>query len=418
MNPILIVGAGQAGIALAAKLRALGTEAPILMIGAEPAPPYQRPPLSKKYLLGEMERERLFLRPESFYAETGIELITGCAVTALDAATRTVTLADGRRIEAAQIALCTGADPIRLPAAMGGDLDGIYTMRSLTDADAMAPEIRPGARVLIVGGGYVGLEAAAVAAKKGLTVTLVEMAPRLLARVAGPETAASLRALHRAHGVDLREGTGLKRLTGANGRVSAAELSDGTTLPVDFVIIGIGVRPATALAEAAGIACENGVRVNAMGETSAPGIFAAGDCASFPLGDTRLRLESVPHAIDHAEAVAANMLGAATPYTPRPWFWSDQYDVKLQIAGLCSGYDRVVTRPGARPGTESHWYFAAGRLIAVDAIGDARAYMAGKRLIEAGITPDAAALADPGTPLNALPPCARAHPDLQTTEAP
>lgn len=415
MTPIVIIGAGQAGLALAAKLRALGHQSPITMIGAEPAPPYQRPPLSKAYLLGKLAAERLWLRPAAFYAENRIELITGCAVTALDPAARVVTLADGRRIAAAQIALCTGADPIRLPAAIGGELAGVHTMRSLADAEALAPEIKPGARVLIVGGGYVGLEAAAVAAARGMAVTLVEQAPRILARVAGAETAASLRALHRGHGVALREGTGLARLIGAGGRVTGAELSDGTTLPVDLVITGIGVRPATALAAAAGLACENGIRVDAMGETSAPGIFAAGDCASFPHGAGRMRLESVPHAIEHAEAVAANMLGAAAPYSPRPWFWSDQYDIKLQIAGLCAGHDRVVTRPGPRAGTESHWYFAAGRLIAVDAIGDPRAYMTGKRLIEAGQTPDPAALADPATPLTALPPGAGAP--RQTAEA-
>ncbi|PCD77393.1 NAD(P)/FAD-dependent oxidoreductase [Pseudothioclava arenosa] len=403
MRPIAIVGAGQAGSALAAKLRALGHDGPIKLIGAEPVPPYQRPPLSKKYLLGELERDRLYLRPETFYAENGIELITGTRVAALEAAEKVLLLKDGTRLACAAIALCTGADPIRLPPALGGALGGVYTMRNLADAEAMAPEFREGARVLIVGGGYIGLEAAAVAASKGLRVTLVEMAPRILARVACTETASWFRALHESHDVKIREGTGLSELRGSQGRVSHARLSDGTEIAVDFVIVGIGVRPGTELAEAAGLTIDNGIRTDAFGATSAPGIFAAGDCASFPHQGCRIRLESVPNAIDQAEAVAAAMLGQGVPYVARPWFWSDQYDVKLQIAGLNSGHDTVVVRPGDRPGSQSHWYFAGPKLLALDAMNDPRAYMTGKRLIEAGLSPERNALADPAIPLKSLP---------------
>ncbi|NIY79948.1 NAD(P)/FAD-dependent oxidoreductase [Celeribacter sp. HF31] len=402
MTHIAVIGAGQAGAALAAKLRALGYEGRLSLIGAEPVPPYQRPPLSKKYMSGEMELDRLFLRPESFYGEQGIELLTGARVSAIDPETMMITLADGTEMPVDQIALTTGSDPICLPPEMGGGEAGIYTMRSLADADAMAHEFTPGRRVLIVGGGYIGLEAAAVAALKGLQVTLVEMAPRILARVAAKESADWIKALHRSHGVDIREGCGLESLTKTETGFSAA-LTDGTALEVDFVICGIGVRPGTALAEMAGLEIDNGIKVDVFGQTSHPKIFAAGDCASFPWQGQRIRLESVPNAIEQAEATAATMLGQGQPYVAKPWFWSDQYDVKLQIAGLNTGYDQVVIRPGDRPGTQSHWYYRGGRLLAVDAMNDPRAYMIGKRLIEAGQSPCPKAVADPAQPLKTLP---------------
>jgi len=400
MTSIVVVGAGQAGASLVARLRSEGFDGPITLIGAEPVPPYQRPPLSKAYLLGEMAQERLYLRPESFYADQGIELRLGQPVEVIDPAAKRLRLG-GEWLNWDQLALTTGARPIALPAAVGGTLGGVHMVRSLADVDAMAPDVRPGAHALVIGGGYIGLEAAAVATKLGLKVTLVEMAPRILGRVACPETADFFRTLHRAHGVDIREGTGLVRLLG-DTHVSGAELSDGTRLAVDLAIVGIGIRPDTALAEAAGIALDNGIATDEFGRTSAPDIWAAGDCASFPgPGGMRLRLESVPNAIDMADSVARNMLGAATPYLARPWFWSDQYDVKLQIAGLNTGYDGVVIRQGEK-GAVSHWYFSADRLLAVDAMNDPRAYMIAKRLIEAGRSPTRAAVADPGTDLKAL----------------
>jgi 3-phenylpropionate/trans-cinnamate dioxygenase ferredoxin reductase subunit len=399
---IVIVGAGQAGAALAARLRALGHAGPLTLVGAEPEPPYQRPPLSKAYLKGAMARERLQLRPPTFYNAEGIELLTAAPAVAIDRAAREVRLADGRTLAYDRLALTTGAAPRRLPAEIGGALDGVLVMRSLADADALAARLSPGARALVVGGGYIGLEAAAVLVEAGLDVTLLEAAPRILARVAAPATADLVRALHRAHGVALREGVTLARLTGSDGRVTGAELADGTRLAADLVLVGVGVAPETALAEAAGLAVANGVVVDAAGRTSDPAIFAAGDCASFPHAGGRIRLESVPHAIDHAEAVAAAMLGGDAPYLARPWFWSDQYDVKLQIAGLGSGWDRTIARPGPRPGAASVWYFAGPRLLAVDALNDPRAYMTGKRWIEAGLSPDPAALADPAADLKVL----------------
>lgn len=400
MPGIVVIGAGQAGASLVARLRSLGYEDDITLIGQEPVPPYQRPPLSKKYLLGEMELERLYLRPESFYGDNGIDLHPGETATAIDRAAKTVT-AGGRPVPYDQLVLTTGSVPRRLPAAIGGDLGGVYTVRNLADVDTMAPEFTEGARVLIVGGGYIGLEAAAVAAAKGLKVTLVEMAGRILQRVAAKETSDYFRALHERHGVDIREGVALETLLG-EGQVSGARLGDGSEIAVDFVIVGTGITPATGLAEAAGLAVENGIRVDALGRTDDPAIWAAGDCASLPHQSGRIRLESVPNAIDMAECVAENILGAGKPYVPRPWFWSDQYDVKLQIAGLNTGYTRVVTRPGADAGHVSFWYYGGGRLLAVDAMNEPRAYMVGKRLIEGGLSPDPEAVADPDTDLKAL----------------
>lgn len=400
MGGILIVGGGQAGSSLAQKLRSLGYEGEVMLVGAEPVPPYERPPLSKGYLLGEQEKERLFLRPEAIYAEKGIALRLGTRVTAIDPAAKTATLESGETLDWEQLALVTGSVPIRLPAHVGGDLGGVYTVRTLADIDAMKPLFREGARVLVVGGGYIGLEAAAVASKLGLRVTVAEMAIRILGRVASPETADVIREEHRAHSVDLREGVGLTRLDGEEGRVVRAHLTNGEALNVDFVIVGIGIRPDTALAEAAGIALDNGIAVDEFGRTSAPGVWAAGDCVSFPWKGGRLRLESVQNAIDQAECVAENMLGAMKPYVPVPWFWSDQYDLKLQIAGLNTGYDRVVVRK-SETGI-SHWYFAGERLLAVDAINAARDYMVGKRLLEAGKTVDPDAIGDPSTDLKAL----------------
>jgi 3-phenylpropionate/trans-cinnamate dioxygenase ferredoxin reductase component len=354
-------------------------------VGSEPVPPYQRPPLSKAYLLGEMEEERLYLRPAAFYADHDITLRLSVSAVAIDRVAWTVTLSDGGVLDYDALALTTGSVPRRLPAAIGGDLDGVLVMRDLADAARMAPELVPGRRVLIVGGGYIGLEAAAVCAKRGLHVTLVEAAPRILQRVAASETSDYFRGLHHAHGVDIREATGLDRLIG-NGRVTAARLSDGAELAVDFVLVGVGILPDSRLAEAAGIAVDNGIVTDATGRTSDPHIWAAGDCATVTFQGRRMRLESVGNAIDQAEIVAANIMGIPTDYVPAPWFWSDQYDCKLQIAGLNLGYDAVHVRMG-EGAQRSHWYYAGDRLIAVDAMNDSRAYMIGKRLIEMGKSP-------------------------------
>ncbi|SMR81920.1 3-phenylpropionate/trans-cinnamate dioxygenase ferredoxin reductase subunit [Aliiroseovarius halocynthiae] len=400
MSHIVVIGAGQAGASLVAKLRNAGFDGDVTLIGAESAPPYQRPPLSKAYLLGDMELERLYLRPENFYADQNITLRLNTRVDAIDAQAKEVVIGD-RRIAYDQLAITTGSAPRYLPAAIGGDLDGVHVVRTLADVDGMAPEFSEGRSVLIIGGGYIGLEAAAVAAKKGLKVTLVEMADRILQRVAAPETSDYFRTLHDAHGVDIREGVGLERLTGA-GRVTGATLSDGTELDIDFAIVGVGIAPDSALAEGAGLDLDNGIKTDAQGRTSDPSIWAAGDCASFPYRGTRIRLESAPNAIDQAEIVARNILGEGVDYIAKPWFWSDQYDVKLQIAGLNTGYDNIVTRPGDKEGSTSFWYYQGDTLLAVDAMNDPRAYMVGKRLVEGGKSPDKAAVADTSVELKAL----------------
>jgi 3-phenylpropionate/trans-cinnamate dioxygenase ferredoxin reductase subunit len=400
MTHVVVVGAGQAGLALVARLRADGFAGRVSLIGAEPHPPYQRPPLSKAYLLGEMEKERLFLRPESFYAEHGIDLRLGSPAAAIDTGRRVVVLETGAEVPYDELVLTTGSQPRRLPAAIGGELEGVLVMRDIRDADRLAPELVAGRRVLVVGGGYIGLEAAAVCAKRGLRVTLVEMAPRILQRVAAPETSDYFRRLHAGMGVTVREGVGLDRLLGEGGRVTGARLSTGEELPVDLVLVGVGIAPDARLAESAGIEVENGIKVDAYGRTSAPHVWAAGDCASFPHGEGRIRLESVGHAIDQAEQVARNIMGADQPYVPQPWFWSDQYDTKLQIAGLNSGYDRVFVRQAGE--ALSHWYYRGDQLVAVDAMNDSRAYMIGKRLIEMGKSPAPEVVADPATDLKAL----------------
>ena len=396
---VVVIGAGQAGAALVAKLRSLGHTGAITLIGEEPSPPYQRPPLSKAYLMGQMGADRLWLRSPEFYADQAITLRLGHPVTAIDRTAQTVTLgADIIPYDA--LALTTGSIARALPDAIGGTLPGVYTVRTLADVDAMKAGFQPGRRVIIVGGGYIGLEAAAVAAKLGLDVTVLEMAPRILQRVAAPETSAYFHALHTAHGVKILEATGLDRLLGTT-RVTGARLTDGRDLPADFIIAGVGITPATALAQAAGLTLDNGVATDTHGRTSDPAIWAAGDCASFPHQGTRLRLESVGNAIDMAEAVAANLLGANQPYAAQPWFWSDQYDCKLQIAGLNTGYDAITTRHGEADAI-SFWYFRGDTLLAVDAMNDARAYMVGKRLIEGGKSPTPAEVADPATDLKAL----------------
>ena len=398
MSGIVIIGAGQAGSSLAIKLRALGYQGTVTLIGEEPYAPCQRPPLSKTYLLGEMALERLYLRPEEVYRDQNIELRLGTQVTAIDPVAQVISLG-AETLSYDQLALTTGSTPRLLPEAIGGRLKNVFAVRGLADVDAMRPAFERGGHVLIIGGGYIGLEAAAVAAKRGLKVTLVEMADRILQRVACAETSDYFRALHQSHGVTLLEGVGLSSLTGTE-HVTGAILSNGATLDIDFALVGVGIQPNTQLADAAGLTLNNGIETNALGQTSQSKIWAAGDCASFPYQGERIRLESVPNAIDQAEVVAANMLGAQKAYHATPWFWSDQYDVKLQIAGLNQGFENVVTRIGEAG--RSHWYYKAGQVLAVDAMNDPRAYMVAKRLIEAGKTADPALVADPGSDLKAL----------------
>ena len=398
-DPIVILGAGQAGAALAARLRALGYGGPLLLVGEEPLPPYQRPPLSKKYMSGELELERLLIRPESWYGEQHVDLRLATRAVSLSPQEKAIELADGTRLRYAQLALTTGARPRRLPANMGGALAGVFTLRDRADADAIAPLLAPGQRLLVVGGGYIGLEAAAVAAGKGLQVTVVELAERILQRVACASTADYFRALHRRHGVDIRESAGLEQLVAKHGRLAGAILRDGSSVEADLAIVGIGITPNVHLARSAGLRIGDGIWVDGRCRTSAPDIFAAGDCACFLWRGVATRFESVQNAVEQAEHAAAVMLGAAKDYDPVPWFWSDQYDVKLQIAGFSRGYDAVALRPGKREQSQSIWYYRDSDLIAVDAMNDALSYGIGKRVLEAGRTIPEEAARDPATDL-------------------
>lgn len=400
MQDVVIIGGGQAGFSAVARLRGSGYRGRLTLICGEPDHPYQRPPLSKAYLLGRMERSQLKFRPPDYYREQQVDVRLGAWCERIDCQHRTV-IVDGEEIPYDALLLATGAQPRALPSESGGTLSGVHTVRDLADVDTIRRSMLPGTDVLVVGGGYIGLEAAASAVGCGLKVTLIEASDRILQRVAAPQTSDWFRSLHNRHGVVMVEGVGLERLHGP-GAVSHATLSNGQTIPATLVIVGIGIMPSIALAEAAGIAIENGIRTDRRCRTSEPSIWAAGDCASFPYGKTRIRLESVQNAIDQAEAAVDDMLGNGSDYAPVPWFWSDQYDTKLQIAGLNTGWDQIVVREDSTTGAASHWYFAQDRLLAVDAINQPRAYMVGKRLLDKGRSVTPGRVSDMATDLKSL----------------
>ena len=385
MTTTIVIGAGQAGAEVASKLRDEGYDDRILLIGQENYLPYQRPPLSKKYLAGEMTLERLFLRPQEFYQDKNIELHIGKSAYKIDPNKQKVEF-NGGSLHYDHLVLATGSKPRELPDYIGLKIKNLFTMRDLTDANSIEPFIKSGMRLLIVGGGYIGLEAAATARKFGVDVTLVEIEERILKRVAAKETSDYIRSLHISKGVKIKEEIGVERLKIVGDKALSASLTDGSDISVDFVIVGIGIIPNTELAKSAKLKINNGIFVNDECRTSISNIYAAGDCTSFKYKNTLVRLESVGNAIDQANTVAQNILQQNTKYIPKPWFWSDQYNLKLQIAGLNTGYDDVVVRKGENDQV-SHWYFKGPNLLAVDALNDPRCYMIGKRLIEANKSP-------------------------------
>ncbi len=400
--PIVVVGAGQAAASFVSRHVALGSPEPLLLIGDESHPPYQRPPLSKKYLLGELERERLFIRPLEWYAEQGVETRFDTRIDEIRPAERQLVTAAGERVDYDRLVLCTGSSARGLPAAIGGELAGVYHLRSIADIDVMASEFTAGRRLLIVGGGYIGLEAAAVARQLGLEVTVLEMAQRIMQRVAAAETSDYFRRLHQDHGVVIREGARMTRLLEDAGRVCGAELESGETLEADVVLVGIGGSPNVALAETAGLEIDNGIAVDETCRSSDPFIYAAGDCASFMRNGQRIRLESVQNAADQGDLVARVIAGEDVTYQALPWFWSDQYDCKLQIVGLNLGHDHTVVRPGDSDAVMSIWYYAGDQLLAIDAMNDPKAYAFGRRIIETGKNPAPEVVADPATDLKLL----------------
>jgi 3-phenylpropionate/trans-cinnamate dioxygenase ferredoxin reductase subunit len=392
---VVLVGGGHAAAAFVNSVRRAGYEGRVTLVSDEPVPPYHRPPLSKKYLAESLPVEQILIRAPAWYEEQKVTLRLGARVSRIERDARCVVLDGGERIDYDRLVLLTGARPRRLPAQIGGALRGVLVMRSLADADAMAPHLVAGKRLLVIGGGYIGLEAAAVAAGKGLQVTLLEAAPRILQRVAAPATSDYFRALHREHGVDVREGVALRRLVDSNGQVCGAELADAQVLDADVVLVGIGVQPDVELAQQCGLCVDNGIVVDAACRTSDPAILAAGDCCSFEFRGRHIRLESVQNANDQAAAAAHTVAGQDKPYAALPWFWSDQYDTKLQIAGLNLGYDDALLRPGKTARSLSVWYFKGEQLLAVDAINDAAAFVTAKKLLERGATVSKAAVLDP-----------------------
>jgi 3-phenylpropionate/trans-cinnamate dioxygenase ferredoxin reductase subunit len=353
-------------------------------------------------MAGELEKERLFIRPEQWYAEQGITTHFGTKVVSIERNHKQLETAGGATFGYDRLLLCTGSSPRKLPAAIGGDLAGVYTLRNIADVETMAPEFQPGRKLLIVGGGYIGLEAAAVARKLGLEVTLLEMAERILQRVAASETSDFFRNLHQGHGVDIRESTQLARLLEDSGQVVGAELADGEQIQADLVLVGIGATPNSELAEKCGLDCNNGIVVNDICQTSDPNIYAAGDCSNFLRNGQSIRLESVQNAADQGDLIARVLAGEDVRYNALPWFWSDQYDCKLQIAGLNIGYTNTVLRSGTKAGGQSIWYYAKDRLIAVDAMNDPLAYAMGRKIISAGLHPSPQQIADTGVDLKSL----------------
>lgn len=395
---IIIVGAGHsAGIAVAS-LREQGYAGEIVVIGEEAYRPYQRPPLSKNFLAGQMPTEQLQLKPEKFYQERSVTFRVNERVERIDRSARTVLTSDGTSLEYAMLLLATGSRARKLTVP-GSSLAGVHYLRTIADVDGIKADMAPGKRLVVVGGGYIGLEAAAVAVKAGLSVTVLEAAPRILSRVSGPPTSAFFAQEHQRQGVQIRCNALVRALEGSD-RVSAVNTDDGT-FAADLVIAGVGIEPACELAAAAGLACDNGIVVDDHARTADEFIYAAGDCTNHPnamLG-CRLRLESVQNAVDQARVAAANMCGKPTAYAELPWFWSNQYDLRLQIAGLSQGHDAAVLRGDPAARNFSVMYLKAGRLIAADTVGAPRDHLAFRKLIVAGGAFDAGKFADPAVPL-------------------
>jgi 3-phenylpropionate/trans-cinnamate dioxygenase ferredoxin reductase subunit len=399
---LVIVGGGQAAAQAISTLRQQGFADAITLVAEEPYAPYQRPPLSKKYFAGEVSRERLLLRPMAFYAEKGVALELGRRAVELDAAAHSVRLDDGRVLRYDRLLLATGSH-VRTLDVPGARLAGVHYVRTISDIDSINAELSPGARVAVIGGGYIGLEMAAVAAQRGFAVTVLETAERVLARVVCPEVSAFYEQLHRSAGVDVQCAAAVRALHGRE-RVESVEVADGRRFACDSVVIGIGILPDVALAERAGLPCANGIVVDEYARSGDPSVLAAGDCTSHPhpLYARRVRLESVQNAVHQAKVAAASLLAAPSAYHELPWFWSDQYDVKLQIAGLSQGYDEVALRGDPSSRSFAAYYLARGRLIAVDAINSPREFSLGKKLVSAGLTVQADVLRDPRTDVHAL----------------
>lgn len=393
---IVIIGAGQAASQAVVSLRSEGYEGLITMIGDEAVPPYQRPPLSKKFLAGEIGFDRVELKPADFYANANCKLMLGTRAIKIDRAAKTVTTNDGHVLDYTKLLIATGSR-VREINVPGFDLEGVHYLRNVGDVAEIQSHFKAGGRMVIVGGGYIGLEVAAVAKKNGLEVTVLETANRVLARVVDPIVSAFYERIHKAEGVDIRTSSMVVGFEGKDNKVTGVDTGDGNIVPCDFVVVGIGIIPNTELADEAGLEVKNGIVVDECTRTSDPDIFAAGDCTNHPNGvfSERLRLESVQNAIEQGKTAAAAMMGKEKPYNQVPWFWSDQYDLKLQIAGLSQGYTQAVKR--GNPETDRNFavfYLKDGVLIAVDAVNRPPEFMMSRTLIAQHAKLDPARLAD------------------------
>lgn len=402
LESIVIVGAGQAAAQAAETLRRKGYRGRLTLVGEEPHLPYQRPPLSKKYLAGSFERERLGLKPAAWYAEHGIELHLGRRAAEIDRSAQRVRLEDGTTLAYDALLLATGSRPRPL-AAPGASLEGVHFLRTIGDVERLRPELQAGRRLVIVGGGYIGLEVAATARELGLEVTVLEMAERVMNRVVCAPVSAFYAAEHARHGVRILCNARVRELAAEPGgtRVRAVLCEDGTEAAADVVLIGVGVAAADELAAAAGLECANGIVVDERCRTSDPHIFAAGDCTNHPSlrYGLRVRLESVDNAFEQGTSAALAMLGEPVVHDKVPWFWSDQYDLKLIIVGLCAGADATVVRGRPEDRSFSVCYLRSGELIAIDTINSPKDQMAARKLIAARARPSLDRLADPTVPL-------------------
>ena len=404
---IVIIGAGQAGVQTAEALRSSGYEGSITLLGDEADGPYHRPPLSKAWLAGDMEAAQLVMRAPEMLARKHIELRTSVTVTDIDRAAQRVLLADGTSLAYSGLLLATGSTPRRLPLP-GGDAAGVLALRSKADANAMAERmalcIEKNLPVVVIGGGFIGLEVAATARKKGLAVTVLEAAPRLLGRVLAPKLSDWYAELHRSHGVNLVFDARIAALNvGADGAVTGVQMADGTVHPAGLVVVGIGVNANDQLALAAGLECDRGIVVDGCGRTSDPAIVAAGDCTARRLPDgSLLRLESVQNATEQGKSAAAALLGQDRPFTATPWFWSDQYDRKLQMAGLSTGADQWAVRGDMAANSFSVYHFKGEQLLAVDSVNAAKEHLQARKLLDAGVSPTLAQATDTGFDLGSL----------------
>ena len=397
---IVIIGAGQAAAQAVQSLRAEGFDGPITLVGDEAYPPYQRPPLSKAYLLGTFERPRLFLKADAYYAEAGCELLLNTSATAIHRAERSVELADGRRLPYDKLLLATGARVRRL-ACPGADLPGIHYLKTIADVDGLQAVFQPGKRIAIVGGGYIGLEVAAVGAKRGLDVTVFEAMDRLMARAVSPGISAFYQAKHEKAGVRLKLRTGVESF-GGDGRVEWVK-AGGETYPADIVLVGIGVIPCDELARHAGLGCEDGIVVDRNARTGDPHIWSAGDCTRHVGREGQaIRLECVQNAIDQAKHAALAMVGKPKTYSEVPWFWSDQYDLKLQIAGLARPTDTLVQRGDPASRKFAVFHLRDGVVAAVEAVNAAPEYLIGKKMIAEGKSVAPEMLADLSIPIKQM----------------